>query len=53
MATKKLASEKVLENIWNKEAIYYTGGWCGGLALFSLIAVFMCLAYHKGILKVL
>ena len=28
--------EKMLKDMWSKEVVYYTGGWYGGVALFSL-----------------
>jgi len=38
--------EKILEDAWSKEVVYYTGGWYGGIALFSLTSVSIGLVYY-------
>jgi hypothetical protein len=38
--------EKILEDVWSKSVVYYTGGWYGGVALYSLTAVSMGLVYY-------
>jgi hypothetical protein len=38
--------EKMLEDMWSKEVVYYTSGWYGSVALFSLTSVSMGLVYY-------